>query len=568
MIAEQIIERVESFLGHELPNQGLLTGQSVALMYLEIIGFTKFRKQKDLVINDIDIMVIVDENSEEFISQRTTTEIVEMESYGNVYLMEGTVTKYKILNTKYDGDLNTTSVYSSLKDFSYKDILDMFDINVTQFGIDLSTREIIISEQFEEFMQTGQMRCSNITTPAHTILRLIKKADESGFYFHISEIEKLREVISFRNYSEIMGEKYKNIFFKYREHLTQMGFLLSVYFPINITELSELKYNCYTLTSISRFSNLYKYTSYNKDELYSLYKYCSNNSYNQISNFIDFVYFGSEEVIKHNFTVIKNLKENKNFVGNLIFSVINERFEEKTFNAIFKNMISHNINLFYLSFDSFVELGKMNKFLNSLENKLGPIIWSYIETLFTKKTTEEIISGINEFIKVKSEPLKQGKIIPDMTTEKYSIKELITQIDLMNEGKRMHHCVGGYSNSVERGYSYIFQIRNLENKMMDATLELRPFMHEALSKDKKFFEMNQIQGHSNKKVDNDMINEIIDLFNKNENIMFLTSESKKELLNNAMKHRGNVPSKPRTIPELCFFNDVPEIDINEDEIPF
>jgi hypothetical protein len=46
-----------------------------------------------------------------------------------------------------------------------------------------------------------------------------------------------------------------------------------------------------------------------------------------------------------------------------------------------------------------------------------------------------------------------GLLNPD-----FEVEELNTPLKLKNEGKRMGHCVGGYSDSVKRGESRIFHI--------------------------------------------------------------------------------------------------------------
>lgn len=54
------------------------------------------------------------------------------------------------------------------------------------------------------------------------------------------------------------------------------------------------------------------------------------------------------------------------------------------------------------------------------------------------------------------------------------IKPLLTQDELIVEGKRLHHCVGGYADRVARGETAIYTIRRVDNPDNPlATLELR-----------------------------------------------------------------------------------------------
>lgn len=70
----------------------------------------------------------------------------------------------------------------------------------------------------------------------------------------------------------------------------------------------------------------------------------------------------------------------------------------------------------------------------------------------------------------KFEPFKRP--VPFEGTKE--IIPLTKPIELEVEGQEMHHCVGGYSSSVEKGQSYIYAVRMLndEGKLERATLEL------------------------------------------------------------------------------------------------
>jgi hypothetical protein len=53
--------------------------------------------------------------------------------------------------------------------------------------------------------------------------------------------------------------------------------------------------------------------------------------------------------------------------------------------------------------------------------------------------------------------LKEPEDLTDFECSHY-FSELLTAKDLMSEGARMHHCVGGYAETVKRGKSVIFHI--------------------------------------------------------------------------------------------------------------
>jgi hypothetical protein len=53
------------------------------------------------------------------------------------------------------------------------------------------------------------------------------------------------------------------------------------------------------------------------------------------------------------------------------------------------------------------------------------------------------------------------------------VRQLITRGDLVAEGERLHHCVGGYAGMVENGVSRIFSITSGPKATDCATLEIR-----------------------------------------------------------------------------------------------
>jgi hypothetical protein len=83
------------------------------------------------------------------------------------------------------------------------------------------------------------------------------------------------------------------------------------------------------------------------------------------------------------------------------------------------------------------------------------------DSLNKLKESNDIWGGLIEYL----EERKKGMTVVlaekiELTNFEYSgnVTELLTQLDLINEGARMGHCVGGYWGTISDGYSRIFHI--------------------------------------------------------------------------------------------------------------
>lgn len=67
------------------------------------------------------------------------------------------------------------------------DLVDSFDINSTQIGINLITNKVYFTGNFLYFLKNRQLEIVNFSTPAHSLIRLFKKAEELEVYFDKKE---------------------------------------------------------------------------------------------------------------------------------------------------------------------------------------------------------------------------------------------------------------------------------------------------------------------------------------------------------------------------------------------
>lgn len=230
LAAKKVVRRVKEIVaskGQVLPLKGMLTGQAVAQFFLEEVGFNKYKTKKPIKINDIDIFQLVSEPSANMYlttkEAEHTTYIVD--GYKQRYAVETSETAYIIVNTKEEGILNTTEVVlavrpknAPIQSEAYRQVLTAFDINSTQFCIDLENESYIMTRYFEEFMKSGQLKIIDFSTPFHTMVRLVKKVDEIGAYVNLEE--ELSKTVLFADLNHFesnkFGTKYHNLFTKYK----------------------------------------------------------------------------------------------------------------------------------------------------------------------------------------------------------------------------------------------------------------------------------------------------------------------------------------------------------------
>jgi len=121
-------------------------------------------------------------------------------------------------------------VYDRNNRRDYQYILNGFDFNCCQVGIDLSNNQIYYTQEFVEFLNTQQLEITALYTPAHTAIRLFKKKDELNCYCNIEKCMELlsqpllgdiRKYVNKLHFAFYFSHKYKDMFMKYYSEIKQ-----------------------------------------------------------------------------------------------------------------------------------------------------------------------------------------------------------------------------------------------------------------------------------------------------------------------------------------------------------
>ncbi len=243
---QEIIKKAVELLNNKfnLPSKGFIAGGSLANT------INKLKWGGKCVINDIDIF-IVDEIKEyskiEHIEKRIpvsyTTKKTEssykVDSYTNrlfISKIEKGNDYITIKTSKRDGIFN--NIIFDTNKLNYQMFLETFDINCTQVGYDLENKVAYYTEDFEQYVNTKELKISLPNTPSHTALRILKKRDELEAKL---DVKTEFQFLVFSNLSKIrgrkkiyFGEKYAPLYKQYHDEISQ-------YFSLQVQTVPTIK---------------------------------------------------------------------------------------------------------------------------------------------------------------------------------------------------------------------------------------------------------------------------------------------------------------------------------------
>ncbi|KZX58045.1 hypothetical protein A3709_20755 [Halioglobus sp. HI00S01] len=179
---DRVLSRIERETGASLPSTGYLAGQAVASAIFEQThcGLQGRFKDADVFMSGRDVSVL---RKWKTVAMRSAV-FLPSRRVGSFCC--GSVTKggYTIVGSWTDGATN----YISLEEFdaSLETVVNGFDLNAVQAGIDLATRRLYLSKSFCQFLSSRQLKIVNFCTPMHSVIRLAEKLstlsglDEAG----------------------------------------------------------------------------------------------------------------------------------------------------------------------------------------------------------------------------------------------------------------------------------------------------------------------------------------------------------------------------------------------------
>jgi hypothetical protein len=108
-------------------------------------------------------------------------------------------------------------------------ILRSFDINSTKIGYSIEQDKIFWTKEFEDFLQTGELKVCNLMTPSHTALRIAKKMNELGAKLDEFEYKLIQHALDYR-FNDVIKMRFKE---RYYEMYQLLESQVSKYFTVD-----------------------------------------------------------------------------------------------------------------------------------------------------------------------------------------------------------------------------------------------------------------------------------------------------------------------------------------------
>jgi hypothetical protein len=225
ILARKALEILKSKWG--LPQRGFLAGGSLANTIWEL------HSGNPAIVNDLDIFLFEGkiDNQEEISREDSLFRFKEedvryYEDYTGMCWNSYTKDFYTITSSEKKGIFNEI-VYKASTD-EQGIILNSFDINATRVGYSIEEDKFYITKDFEDFLNTGELKICNIQTPSHTAIRIAKKSKELNAKLDEMEFKLISYCLS-RQFSDVNKFRFKE---RYFEMFNQNKDLLEPYFKI------------------------------------------------------------------------------------------------------------------------------------------------------------------------------------------------------------------------------------------------------------------------------------------------------------------------------------------------
>jgi hypothetical protein len=473
---EKILSKMYQKIGVDvvkIPKHGFLCGQSVCSAILEIY----FNGRNTPIYNDYDIFVETNNESTPMYSHSVNSD------YG---VMQG----YSIIDTTYVGKLNiieymNSSVYDN--PLSIYQLIELFDINCVQVGIDLSTRTLHYTQEFMDFCISNELKVINFSrTPTLTLLRLLNKRSKLRAYSNImppieyitdhlnssrdcrrdsiisdqkrikyvDEIRYLYQINQFTLRELIPGDKYS-----YDDNSRLITFNKST---VNV-------YKMYILIPNKVLNAKYDIFIKNTNPIYLRYHKANNTRiYRALTALVSCIPTSYNKPYPHPDAFTDN-----NIAKIYLNSTIADLDpKSKKLRFIYKLIVSHNELLAAFKhpglFNNLNEIHAHFSILNRISNNFdSETIYSLTEMFkyrgmgfdYINQMFESTINNQkdNVYTTRKLEGLKID--LPNV-----KIKELISEFDIKQEGNIMRNCIGGYGTRLKEGKLLLLSIEIFDTR--------------------------------------------------------------------------------------------------------
>ena len=512
---KNIVERILNDLSKygDIPNKGFLSGGAVANTLMSYVWGGEYP------INDLDIFI---DDTESMLFRTVTTPIrsnkliIEGDGYMVTKLSYDHGSNYQIVSVEREGYLNRIFITSSRRNVGYSYVLNGFDFNCCQVGIDLENNSLCYTESFENFLNNKQLEVTAIYTPAHTAIRLFKKLDELKCYCNVEESMNLlsqplllENIVSLspRHFGLYFSTKYKEMYFTYYSKIREY-FKLTKFFDHkkNVWNLRNGVKQVDNVDHISNWLNpnanipteVLSNWAKNNDIMWTLTpkKYVNlDEEINKVLLGVSFnplTFMNAYNIVKGKTNKKLKAKAEKVVMGDYYLCKVISLVDNNFYNCDFDSPHVKELELFMdkdrwiVQYISKNRLNLQESLILSREIKrvysndgewVSELISNFLNTVnkFYKVTYESIVEGIRKEKEKYCVNLYEPLEFSDLPLPKgVKIKELITELDLQWAGNKLKNCmnnsVQNYKGKIEEGKTKLFVIVTPNNM---SGLELR-----------------------------------------------------------------------------------------------
>ena len=512
---KNIVERILNDLSKygDIPNKGFLSGGAVANTLMSYVWGGEYP------INDLDIFI---DDTDSLLFRNPTTPIrsnkliIEGDGYMVTKLSYDHGSNYQIVSVEREGYLNRIFITSSRRNVGYSYVLNGFDFNCCQVGIDLENNSLCYTESFENFLNNKQLEVTAIYTPAHTAIRLFKKLDELKCYCNVEESMNLlsqplllENIVSLspRHFGLYFSTKYKEMYFTYYSKIREY-FKLTKFFDHkkNVWNLRNGVKQVDNVDHISNWLNpnanipteVLSNWAKNNDIMWTLTpkKYVNlDEEINKVLLGVSFnplTFMNAYNIVKGKTNKKLKAKAEKVVMGDYYLCKVISLVDNNFYNCDFDSPHVKELELFMdkdrwiVQYISKNRLNLQESLILSREIKrvysndgewVSELISNFLNTVnkFYKVTYESIVEGIRKEKEKYCVNLYEPLEFSDLPLPKgVKIKELITELDLQWAGNKLKNCmnnsVQNYKGKIEEGKTKLFVIVTPNNM---SGLELR-----------------------------------------------------------------------------------------------
>jgi hypothetical protein len=512
---KNIVERILNDLSKygDIPNKGFLSGGAVANTLMSYVWGGEYP------INDLDIFI---DDTDSMLFRNPTTPIrsnkliIEGDGYMVTKLSYDHGSNYQIVSVEREDYLNRIFISSARQNVGYSYVLNGFDFNCCQVGIDLENNSLCYTESFENFLNNKQLEVTAIYTPAHTAIRLFKKLDELKCYCNVEESMNLlsqplllENIISLspKHFGLYFSTKYKEMYFTYYSKIREY-FKLTKFFD-HKKSVWNLRNGVKQVDGADHIANWLNPNANIPTEVLSMW--AKNNDimwtltpkkYVNLDVEINKVLFGvsfnpltfmnAYNIVKGKTNKKLKAKAEKVVMGDYYLCKVISLVDNNFYNCDFDSSHVKELESFMdkdrwvvpyiaknrLNLQESLNLTREIKRVYSNDGEwVSELVANFLNTVnkFYKVTYDSIVEGIRKEKEKYCVNLYEPLDFSDLTLpEGVKIKELITELDLQWAGNKLKNCMNNpgqnYKGKIEGGNTKLFLIVTPNNM---SGLELR-----------------------------------------------------------------------------------------------